>query len=214
MKKLDIVYEDKYLIVVNKEENLLTVSTDNEKENTLFHKLLTFQKQKHKNNKIFIVNRLDKGTSGLVVFAKDTKTKNEMQNNWEKAKRNYFAIVEGITDEEGTIKSYLKETSTYLTYSSTSGKLAVTKYKKIISNKNYSLLDINILTGRKNQIRVHMQDIKHPIIGDKKYSAKTDPIRRMGLHAYRIEFNHPITNQRIVIETKVPKIFETLIRGT
>ncbi len=210
MKKLDIVYEDKYLIIVNKEENLLTVSTGEEKINTLFYKLSTFQKQKNKSNKIFIVNRLDRDTSGLVVFAKDVKTKNAFQNNWDNVIRKYYAVVEGKTEEEGTIKSFLRETKSFISYSSTSGDLAITKYKKLKGNNKYSLLDVNILTGRKNQIRVHMKDIGHLVIGDKKYSSKTNPIRRMGLHAYKLEFNHPVTNKEIIVETKIPKVFESL----
>lgn len=210
MKKLDIVFEDKNIIVVNKEPHLLTISTENEKENTLFHQVISYEKKKNKNNKIFVVHRLDRETSGLVLFAKNTEVKNIMQDNWEAVKRYYVAVVEGKAKECGTIKSWLKENAILISYSSdkpNDGKLAITKYKKIAQSKSYSLLDINILTGRKNQIRVHMQDNGTPIIGDLKYGAKTNPLRRLGLCANKLEFIHPITKQEIKLEIKTPKEF-------
>ena len=170
MQKLKIIYEDKYLIVIDKPHNLLTIATEKEKENTLYHEVLMYEQKKHKSNKIFIVHRLDKETSGLVLFAKSIKIKELLQNNWKNVKRYYVALVSGKVNKTGEIKSYLKETKTLLTYSSKdkTGKLAITKYKPIEITDKYSLLEIQILTGRKNQIRVHMQDIGHPIVGDKK----------------------------------------------
>ena len=212
-EKLNIVYEDKFIVVVEKPPKLLTISTNNEKERTLFHKVIVYEKAKNKNNKVFIVHRLDKDTSGLVLFAKSERVKKLLQANWnDQVKRKYLAIVEGKLDKSsGIIKSYLNETKTLKTYSSKkNGKLAITKYNVLDKNKNYSLLDIEILTGRKNQIRVHMNDIGHPIIGDKKYGAKTNPLGRLGLHAYYLEFNHPITNQKVILECKEPKIFKNL----
>lgn len=211
--KLNIVYEDKFIVVVEKPSKLLTISTNNEKERTLFHKVIVYEKAKNKNNKVFIVHRLDKDTSGLILFAKSERIKKLLQDNWnDQVKRKYLAIVEGKLDKSrGVIKSYLNETKTLKTYSSEKdGKLAITKYNVLDKNKNYSLLDIEILTGRKNQIRVHMNDIGHPIIGDKKYGAKTNPLGRLGLHAYYLEFNHPITNQKVILECKEPKIFKNL----
>ena len=210
--KLNIVYEDKFIIVVEKPAKLLTISTANEKEETLFHKVITYEKSKNKNNKVFIVHRLDKDTSGLVMFAKSERIKRILQDSWNNnVKRKYLAIVEGkIAKKSGTVKSYLKETKTLKTYSDKKdGKLGITKYNLLEDNKNYSLLDIEILTGRKNQIRVHMSDIGYPIVGDKKYGAKTNLLQRLGLHAYYLEFNHPITNKSIVLECKVPKSFKT-----
>lgn len=210
MKKLDIVYEDKYIVVINKDAHLLTISTDNEKEKTLFHQVLMYERKKHKNNKIFVVHRLDKDTSGLVVFAKSIEVKNTLQDNWESVKRGYVAVVEGITKESGTVKSWLKENSAFISYSSdkpNDGKLAITKYKRIRYSKSYSLLEINILTGRKNQIRVHMKDINCPIMGDNKYGAKTNPLKRLGLCANSLEFNHPMTKELLKLEVKVPKEF-------
>ena len=211
MKKLNIVYEDKHLIVINKPSKVLTIGTNKDKNNNLYREVYDYLHKK--NQKVFIVNRLDKDTSGLVVFAKSEKVKNIMQDNWDKVIRKYYAVVDGVISKEGKVESYLKETKTLLTYSSNdkSGKYAKTLYKPISHNKKYTLLEIQILTGRKNQIRVHMQDIKHPIIGDKKYGSKESPINRMALHAYYLEFIHPITKEIIIIEIKIPQEFRTII---
>ena len=209
--RIKILYEDKNIIVVSKPTHLLTIATQNEKERTMFHKVIEYERKKNKNNKVFIVHRLDKDTSGIIVFAKSEKIKKILQDNWDKTKRYYMAIVEGIPSErEKTIKSYLAENSRLITYSTsdTKGKLAITKYKLIKHSKKFSLLDIEILTGRKNQIRVHMMDNNTPIVGDKKYGSITNPMNRLGLHAYKIIFSHPITNKEMIIEDKLPKEFE------
>ncbi|MBP3766166.1 MAG: RNA pseudouridine synthase [Bacilli bacterium] len=209
--RIKILYEDKSIIVVSKPTHLLTIATQNEKERTMFHKVIEYERKKNKNNKVFIVHRLDKDTSGIIVFAKSEKIKKILQDNWDKTKRYYMAIVEGIPSErEKTIKSYLAENSRLITYSTsdTKGKLAITKYKLIKHSKKFSLLDIEILTGRKNQIRVHMMDNNTPIVGDKKYGSITNPMNRLGLHAYKIIFSHPITNKEMIIEDKLPKEFE------
>lgn len=206
--RIKILYEDKSIIVVSKPSHLLTISTDNEKEKTMFHKVIEYERKKNKNNKVFIVHRLDKDTSGILVFAKNERIKRQLQDNWQNTKRYYQAVVEGkVEKQEDTIKSYLKENKALITYSTnkSDGKLAITKYKVIKTNKKYSLLDIEILTGRKNQIRVHMNDINHPIIGDKKYNAKTNPIKRLGLHANKLVLQHPITKQIMTFEDKTPK---------
>lgn len=214
-EKLKIIYEDKDLIAINKKAGILTISTDKEKENTLFHEVLTFQKQKNKNNKIFIVHRLDKDTSGIVIFAKSEKIKRIMQDNWENVKRNYVALVNGKVNKfKDSISSYLIETKTLLVYSTKNskiGKFAQTNYELINQNNEYSLLYIDIKTGRKNQIRVHLNDIGHSIVGDKKYGKiKKDPLRRLCLHAYKIAFIHPITGKEVVLETDIPKEFINL----
>ena len=215
--KLDIIYEDKDIIVINKKPHLLTISTNNEKEKTLFHQVLLYLKKKNKSNKVFIVHRLDKDTSGLIVFAKSENVKRKLQNNWNDSKRGYVAVVNGvISKNKGVIKSYLMETKTLLVYSTNdkiNGKLAITEYEKIMCNKAYSLLKINIKTGRKNQIRVHLNDIGHSIVGDKKYgNVKTDLLRRLCLHANYLEFVHPITNKVMVFEIKIPDNFINLCR--
>ena len=209
--KLDIIYEDKYIIVVNKPSHLLTISTDNEKEKTLFHKVLLYEKRKNKNNKVFIVHRLDKDTSGLVLFSKDEKNKYKLQNNWDKeTKRGYVAVVNGKTKDKEVLKSYLKETKTLLVYSTDekNGKLAITEYQKLKENKRMSLLKIKIKTGRKHQIRVQLNDNGNSIVGDKKYGEnKFDPLRRLCLHANYLEIIHPVTNKKMVFETDIPKEF-------
>lgn len=209
--RIKILYEDKSIIVVSKPTHLLTISTENEKEKTMFHKVIEYERKKNKNNKIFIVHRLDKDTSGIIVFAKNDRVKKILQDNWDKTKRYYMAIVEGIPKEkEKTIKSYLAENSRLITYSTNEkvGKLAITKYKLIKHSKKYSLLDIEILTGRKNQIRVHMSDNKTPIVGDKKYGSITNPMNRLGLHAYKLVFMHPTLKKEMVIEDKLPLEFK------
>ena len=214
-KKLDILYEDKFIIIVNKPSNLLTVATDKEKDRTLYSYVFDYLKQKNKNNKVFIVHRLDKDTSGIVMFAKDEKTKFFLQDNWDKFKRNYVAIVNGkIQNKKGVIKSYLQETKTHLTYSvnDKNGKLAITEYEKILENKQYTMLSLNLKTGRKNQIRVQLADMGNPIVGDKKYGIKKDPIRRMALIANTLEFIHPKTKEKIVIDIDIPNSFINLVK--
>ena len=213
--KLDIVYEDKYLIVINKPTHLLTISTDNEKERTLFHKVYTYLKQKNKNNKVFIVHRLDKDTSGLIVFAKSEEVKRKLQNNWDKSIRNYVCVVNGIMEhKKERLISYLKETKTLLVYSvkDKSGDLAITNYEVVMNNNEYSLLSINIETGRKNQIRVQLSDINHSIVGDKKYGIKKDPLRRLCLHANYLKFKHPILNKDLEFDIDIPNNFINLVK--
>lgn len=212
MKKdrIKIMYEDKFIIVIDKPAHLLSIATEKEKEQTMYHNVLMYERQKNKKNRIYIVHRLDKDTSGLLLFAKDEKTKNYFQNNWDSVVRKYIAIVEGkVGKKEDSIKTYIKEEKNFISHSTKNndGKLAITDYRLINKSKSYSLLEIDIKTGRKNQIRVHMKEINHPIIGDKKYGAKTNPLKRLGLHAYILEFIHPITKQLIHIETEMPDNF-------
>ena len=214
-KKLEILYEDKFLLIVNKPSNLLTISTEKEKDRTLYSYVYDYLKQKNKNNKVFIVHRLDKDTSGIVMFAKDEKTKFYLQDNWDKFKRNYVAVVNGkVENKKGVIKSYLQETKTHLTYSvnDKNGKLAITEYEKILENKQYTMLSLNLKTGRKNQIRVQLADMGNSIVGDKKYGIKKDPIRRMALIANTLEFVHPKTKERIIIDIDIPNSFINLVK--
>ena len=188
---------------------MLTVSTDKEKGKTLFHKVLEYEKKKNKNNKIFILHRLDKDTSGIVIFSKDQKLKFILQNNWNELVklRSYVAVIEGIPSKESdTIKSYLTEDKTLRTYitNSKNGNLAITKYRVVSTNSKYSLLQVEIKTGRKHQIRVHLNSIGNPIIGDKKYGAKTNPINRLGLHANKLVLVNPITKKEMSFETDIP----------
>lgn len=213
-KKLDILYEDKYIIIVNKPHNLLTISTEREKDRTLYNYVYNYLKQKHKSNKVFIVHRLDKDTSGIVMFAKDEKTKFYLQNNWNEFKKGYVAVVVGkVKEKKGTLKSYLQETKTFYTYSvnDKNGKLAITDYEKVLEKNGYTLLSLDLRTGRKNQIRVQLSDMGNPIVGDKKYGIKKDPIRRMALHSNYLKFTHPKTNKTIEIDIDIPNSFISLV---
>lgn len=218
MKKLDIIYEDKGIIVVNKEHHLLTISNEKEKEHTLYHEVSDYLKKKNPKNKVFIIHRLDKDTSGVILFAKNQNIKRLYQDNWNNLvkKRGYIAIVEGVVKEKkGTIKSYLVENSTQLVYTTKDtklGKLAITNYEVIQNNKEYSLVNIEIITGRKNQIRVHMKEFGHPIIGDKKYDSRKNPIRRLGLHANILIIENPITKKDMEFKAKIPKQFNSIFK--
>ena len=218
IKNIEVLYEDDEFLVVNKKANLLTVSTDKEKNRTLFHQVYSYVKDLNKNNKVFIVHRLDKETSGIVLFAKNEKIKELLQEKWNDlvTLRQYQAIVSGCPlKKEGEIKIYLtdnKENIVYKTNNRELGKLAITKYKTIKTNDNYSLLNIEILTGRKNKIRVSMLELDTPIVGDKKYKSKEDPCKRLMLHATKLEFIHPISKKKYKFESPVPKEFNQLMK--
>lgn len=209
MKKLDIIYEDKEILVINKEPNLLTIATDKRETNTLYNEVSEYVKKQYPKNKVFIVHRLDKDTSGIVIFAKTMKMKKYLQDNWVSVKREYIAIVKGkMPKDKDTLKSYLKESKTlnvYSTKDTKNGKLAITDYEVLQSNNKYSLLKINIKTGRKNQIRVQLSDINHPIIGDKKYGSKSSEIKRLALHASLVEYK--INNKQYQFKAEYPKDF-------
>lgn len=209
MKKLDIIYEDKEILVINKEPNLLTIATDKRETNTLYNKASEYVKKQYPKNKVFIVHRLDKDTSRIVIFAKTMKMKKYLQDNWASVKREYIAIVKGkMPKDKDTLKSYLKESKTlnvYSTKDTKNGKLAITDYEVLQSNNKYSLLKINIKTGRKNQIRVQLSDINHPIIGDKKYGSKSSEIKRLALHASLVEYK--INNKQYQFKAEYPKDF-------
>lgn len=211
-EKLKIYYEDKNLIVVYKKGCLPTIKSENYKDN-LYSKVYDYLHKK--NQKVFVVHRLDKDTSGLVIFAKSESVRDNLQFNWENVKREYIAIVHGNTLESGMIKSYLKETKTLYSYSSNdkvNGKYAETYYERLDYNKHYSLLKINILTGRKNQIRVHMKDNDTPILGDKKYGKK-DGFRSMMLVANCLDFINPVTRERIHIDIGIPQSYLNIMRN-
>lgn len=210
MKKLRILFEDKNLLIVYKDGNIPTINSEKYSK-SLYNEVYDYLHKK--NQKCFIVHRLDKDTSGLIIFAKNEKSKLFLQDDWDKVKRKYVTVVQGEVKKGGIIESYLKETKTLFTYSSNDkvkGKYACTVYEPLVTNKAYSLLDILIKTGRKNQIRVHLNDIGHPIIGDKKYGASKNPISRLGLHAYYLEFKHPVSKENMVIKTSFPKEFEKI----
>lgn len=214
---LKIVYEDAYLLVVDKREGLLSIATNREKERTAYSILTEYVQRSAKEHRIFIVHRLDRDTSGLMLFAKDEKTKRTLQDNWEQivTDRRYVAVVSGYMEKDsGTVVSWLKDNKMYVTYSSMTnngGDKAITHYKTIKRANGYSLVELQLETGRKNQIRVHMHDLGHPIIGDTKYGDGTDPIGRLGLHAFRLFFYHPVTGEMMKFETPYPPAFRKLL---
>jgi len=216
--KIKIVFEDKYLIVVNKQEGLLSIATEKVISQTAYSILSQYVKKQHPSNKIFIVHRLDRETSGLMMFAKNQQIQKLLQKDWSEniLERTYIAVIEGKAEpEKGTITSWLKESKALIVYSSQNsmdGDKAITHYQTIKKRNDYSLLKINLETGRKNQIRVHMQDFGHPVVGDKKYGSTENPIGRLGLHAWILAFIHPITNEQMRFETEIPSKFSGLFK--
>ena len=213
----EILFEDEHLITVNKPSGLLTIATSKEKERTLYHIVREYLVSKNRNSKVFIVHRLDKDTSGIVVFAKDERTKKILQENWNEyvSIREYVAVVHGkLKKSSGRIVQRLSETKTNLVYVSKKedAKEAITSYKVIKENEKYSLVSINIDTGRKNQIRVAFSSLGNPIVGDKKYGSNVDSLKRMALHAYKLEFNDPRNNKRTNIEIDLPYAFSKLVK--
>lgn len=214
---LNILYEDDSIIVIDKTSGLLSMATDRDKEKTAYHILSDHVKKKNPRNCIFILHRLDRETSGIMMFAKSLKVQESLQKNWDQAitERKYVAVVEGqLQEPQGTVKSYLAENSTYLVHSTTAnrGKLSITHYRVLKSKGQYSLVELELETGRKNQIRVHMQELGCPVAGDKKYGAKTNPIHRLALHAFKLRFIHPVTQKEMNFETPFPKRFELLVK--
>ena len=213
---LPIIYENDEIIVINKPSGLLSIASDKEKGSTAYRMLTEYVQQKDKHNRIFVVHRLDEDTSGVLMVAKNPKIQQALQDNWNDLvkSRGYYAIVDGVLEEKtGTIKSYLKKNSQNMMYSSKKagdGQFSVTHYKVIDETSNYSLLDVHIDSGRKNQIRVHLGDIGHNVIGDDKYGKPSNPIKRLGLHAYELELVHPLTGKTMRFVAPIPKEFNQL----
>ncbi len=218
IKGLKIIYEDADIIVIDKPAGLLSMASDKEKIFTAYHQLTDHVRINNPENRIFIVHRLDRDTSGVMMFAKNEEVKHLLQDSWKElvVDRAYVAVVEGrVEPQEGTVKSWLKESKTKLMYSSSQkgdGLEAVTNYKVLKSAADYSLLEIRLETGRKNQIRVHMKELGHSIVGDKKYGASSNPIGRLGLHAHILAFHHPLSRELMRFETEVPKKFSRLCK--
>ena len=209
-KEIKIIYEDKSIIVIDKPSGILTIATEENKYDNfnLYSILSKYVKKENANNKIFIVHRLDKDTSGVIIFAKSENIKEKLQKNWnETTNRIYYAVVVGNTKEKDTLMNYLQEDKRLRTYVSDSGKLAITNYEKIKSNSKYSLLKIKINSGRRNQIRVQLSNINHPVLGDNKYGIKDKSAKRMMLHASILEIVNPISNKKMKFESKVPSLF-------
>ena len=212
-----IIYEDNNYLVVSKPNGLLTISTSKatkNKEDTLYKSVRNYLNKKYEY--AFIVNRIDKETSGIVIFVKNLFLKNKLQENWNEivTSRKYMAVVCGKITSNGRIDNYLYEDKRTFSHSTKfGGKRAITNYKVVKFNKNYTLLDVEIETGRKNQIRVHFSEMNHPIVGDKKYYSKDNSLKRLMLHHYSISLVDPISNKELYFVSDVPDIFYRLFNN-
>ncbi len=217
---LQIVYEDPTLIVVDKEAGLLTIGTERESVNTLYYRLTDWvRKGNYKSrNRVFIVHRLDRETSGLLVLAKTPEAKAYLQDNWDQTTKKYHAVVHGnLSKPEGTFSSYLTENTAHVVHSTrdkTVGKLSHTKYRVLKDFDGHSLIELELLTGRKHQIRVHLAEAGHPILGDTKYGGEKLPGKQIALHACSLDFIHPHTRQPMHFEAPDPRHIQRLLRAT
>jgi len=216
-KGLPVIYEDKDIIVVEKPSGLLTMGTERDKSRTA-HSILNEYVRKgdpRSRNRVYIVHRLDRDTSGILIFAKSESAKTFLQGNWDSTDKHYLTIVHGsLTPKTGTISSYLAENSAFNVYSTpdqTAGKLSHTEYTVLKETKGFSLLDIHLLTGRKHQIRVQLSEKGHPVVGDKKYGRGNDSYGTLALHARSISFTHPVNGKRLTFETGIPDFFIRLV---
>ncbi|XDD46597.1 RluA family pseudouridine synthase [Leptospira sp. WS39.C2] len=218
-KGLTILHEDRDILVVDKPAGLLTIATDSEKSKTAYASLMDYVKKgsDRSKNRIFIVHRLDRDTSGILVFAKTEVAKQTLQDNWDKTKKIYIAATHGVWKEkQGSIQSYLTESKAHRVYSVDDpklGKFSETKYKVLKESNLYSLLEIELITGRKNQIRVHFSDKGHPIIGDSKYGNDSKSFPRMALHSLSITLTHPFQKKPLSFTTKIPNFISGLVGG-
>jgi tRNA pseudouridine32 synthase/23S rRNA pseudouridine746 synthase/23S rRNA pseudouridine1911/1915/1917 synthase len=216
---LSILYEDRDILVVDKMNGLLTVSNEKVRENTAYYLLNEYVRKGNQKsrNRVFIVHRLDRDTSGIIVFAKNENAKRYLQEEWQGFKKTYYALVHGtLPKKEGVITSYLAENRIHKMYSvddPKKGKLAKTGYKVLRESDKYSLLEIDLLTGRKNQIRVHFSEKGCPVAGDKMYGEKEKGIKRLTLHAASMTILHPYTKEKMTFETKVPAYFKSLVNS-
>ena len=216
-KYLKIVYEDRWLIVIEKNIGILSMAAGHSSLNVKAILDDYFHKSKQK-CRAHVVHRLDRDTSGLMVYAKDMETEQILEHNWHDIvyDRRYVAVVSGeMEEDEGTIANWLKDNKAYITYSSpvdNGGKYAVTHFRVIDRTTEHSLVEYKLETGRKNQIRVHSADMGHPVCGDVKYGNGDDPVHRLCLHAYVLCFTHPVTHERMEFETQIPAAFRRLFK--
>jgi RluA family pseudouridine synthase len=213
----EILHEDLDLIVGNKEPGILTVGALWEKVNTVHNALNQYvRKGNPKSNKcVFVVHRLDQATSGTLIFAKSEQVQQFLKNNWQNTIKTYYAIVQGkLAKKAGLIESYLQEDEDYTVHSTLNkevGKLARTEYTVVQENDKFSLVKINLLTGKKNQIRVHFSELGHPLVGDTKYGDKNSKSKELMLHSFSIEITHPFKKERMRFVSPVPSYFKNLI---
>lgn len=212
-----VVYEDREILVVDKPAGLLTMGTDNNKTRTAYFYLTDYVRKGYSKsrNRVFIVHRLDRETSGVVIFAKMAEAKRRLQDQWKDSEKKYLAVVHGRCDKtSGTISTYLAENSAHVVYSTEDkikGKLAHTGYRVLKQTGAFALLELDLLTGRKHQIRVHLAGIGHPVVGDQKYGKEDRYRSRLALHARSISVTHPFSKERLTFEAKVPLYFTQLV---
>jgi len=216
---LTILYEDRDILVVDKAPGLLTVGTEKERTRTAYYRLTDYvRKGNAKSRKrVFVVHRLDREVSGILVFSKTAAAKTSLQDQWKETEKKYLAVVHGkLANRAGIISTYLAENRAHVVYSTSDhkkGKLSHTAYRVLKETRAFSLLEITLLTGRKNQIRVHLAESGHPIVGDKKYGERDRAHKRLALHAQSISFKHPFSGRQVAFEAPVPGYFSRLIGG-
>jgi len=216
MERLEVIYEDDSIVVINKPAGLLTMATAKEKARTAYAILRAHLNNKKRPEKVFIVHRLDREASGLVVFAKTPQSKERLQDQFKdhSAGRRYVSVVEGRIQEDAfTVRSYLAENAAYRVYSTRNqktGKHAVTHVKVLRRTSRASFVEVELETGRKHQIRVHLAERGHPIVGDSAYGSSSNPIRRLALHAVQLDFKHPVTGEHMTLRSRYPKAFDAL----
>ena len=214
---LAILYEDQDILVVDKPAGLLTIGTEKDKSRTAYFILTDYVRKgcARSRNRVFIVHRLDRETSGVLVFAKNEEAKLRLQGNWDETEKKYLAVVHGRCRKSAeTITTCLAENAAHVMYSTTDpakGKLSHTAYRVLKQAKDFALLEVNLLTGRKNQIRVHLAGIGHAIVGDRKYGSAKQPYSQLALHAQSISFRHPVSGERLTFAAKVPAYFHKLV---
>jgi len=212
-----VLHEDRDIIVVDKPSGLLTISTDREKSRTAYFILTDYMRKgvAKSRNRIFIVHRLDRETSGILIFAKNAEAKFRLQDQWQDTRKQYLAVVHGHCEVRArTITTYLAENQAHGVYTTTDpdkGKLSHTAYKVLKETRDFSLLEVELLTGRKHQIRVHLAGIGHPVVGDERYGKERKQHPRLALHARAISFKHPCSGEPLTFATKVPVYFHTLV---
>lgn len=217
-KDFSILHEDGDILVVVKPSGLLTMGTERDKTHTAYAMLTDYVRKgcAKSSKRIFIVHRLDRDTSGVLVFAKTVQAKTRLQARWEETEKKYLAVVHGrCGNKEGEISTYLAENAAHVVYSTpdpAKGKLARTAYRVLRETREHSLLEVDLLTGRKHQIRVHLAGIGHPVVGDDKYGEGKKAYRRLALHASALSFTHPVSGRRLVFETPCPDDFSKLLR--
>ena len=214
---ITVHYEDADIIVINKPDNLLSIASEAEQEKTAYFQLTDYlrQGQQKARERVWIVHRLDRETSGLMVFAKTAQAKETLQAGWDKAEKRYEAVVEGrLPEDSGTMESDLNETNPFKVFSSPPTEFtrhAITHYRVLARKPTRTLVELTIETGRRHQIRVQLADLGHPIVGDEKYKAKTDPAKRLGLHSSFLRFPHPETGKEMSFTSPLPKKLASLV---